>query len=110
MANPSTVNDELLEDFARKMANDIIKEGFSSIKGNLMILAVTCRNDSTAAPLLTRKDIKLLRWAVREAASWRGTMTGHDEAAAALAIFDAKINVCRETLKRLDSYTKKVEK
>lgn len=48
---------------------------------------------------LTTADIKALTWAVSQAASWRGTMTGNPDPQP-LAEFDAYITLCRGALRR----------
>lgn len=57
---------------------------------------------------LTAADIKVLRWAVNEAETWRGVMVGQEdpEAAHALAAFDDTIAQARLAVRKADAMRK----
>lgn len=58
---------------------------------------------------LTAADIKVLRWAVSEAETWRGTMVGHADDPAAMAAldeFDGTIAQARLAVRKADALRK----
>ncbi len=44
---------------------------------------------------VSSRELRLLRWAVREAATWRGQYVGHPDAYEHLQKFDRTIKECR---------------
>jgi hypothetical protein len=58
---------------------------------------------------MTYKDrIKYLSWAVREAAAWRGALTGNPDHGP-LEAFDSNIRQCKEALRELREELKELE-
>lgn len=57
---------------------------------------------------LTEAEIRLLAWCVRDAASWRGALTGNPDPRP-LALFDRRIERSREALRKLRQLNRAVE-
>ena len=51
---------------------------------------------------LTLHDIRLLKWCVNEAETWRGTMVGNPDPAP-LAAFDARIATARAAIRKVQA-------
>lgn len=49
---------------------------------------------------LTKQELRMLRWAVREAAAWRGTLVGNPDPVP-LQDFDACIKIAKTAVKKL---------